>query len=1842
LPVGIGTTPLPASAFDYTGHAVPFGPFAPFAFQLNRDTGTSTGTAAQRSSIAKGATFSLEFEIATNHGSIPVQIGDSTRLAFTNSNLYFEFGDVASSVTTNLSATACALQPWKNAGWHKVWIDFKPALSKIEIRFAPAAQNRPASANCTYTGVQLSTFVTTPETNIVFSAWAVANWGQHVVQNVKIGGTNPTPVSAFSQRAGSWTAQTAAGAFPAVKPIAQTLNDPVDSATGHFISAVTDISTPGVGVSFEFGRFYDSARRAQSWSFSYGDGISVNAVTGDATWITAQGAQLVFKKSGTNFITPPGVIASLSAVVGGGWQLQNQQTLETQTFGATGKLLSRKDRNGQGLTFAYTGNLLTTVTDAAGRVNTLTYYPANTPLVFHVSKVTTSDGRSVSYGFSQIVGTTYIALDTVTDERGKITRYTNDLFGRVTKVTTPDGKIEIENVYVASVATPYNGVTDDRVASQKDGFGNITMFAWDDVYQQVTMTDPTGAKSIHRYDGGLLETISTPVGDANLTYNSAFDITAFTDAQGNQWSATYDAVGNMLSRTSPPVPPATVGNTETWTYDANSNVKTRTDNAGATTTYTYDVTNKLLTQVAAPDSGVTKYTYYPNGLVWTVTDPLSGVTTNTYFPNGDLQSITDQTGGKTTYTYDTAGRVLTTTEPRGNVAGAVAANYTTTLTYDAAGHVLTSKGPSGLVTTNTYNDAGRLATVTAPDLGVTTYTYNAANEVETIKAPDGGIRTFAYDTRGAKTGDTNPLGQTTTYTYDPAGRMVTIVTPNAIGPTAAAYKTSYEYDAIGQKIKMTDAEGKITTYSYDPLGRLETSTDPTGYTTYTYDPNGNRSSETRRALINTVWTVVLQTFSEYDSMNRLKSTTDARQALVPPAAAKKTLYTYDLAGNLTSTTTPMGFTTKYTYDLASRKKSMIEPNGNVPGGVPAGYTTNYAYDIAGNLSVVTNPLGQTTTNTYSVTGKLETVKDARNNVTTYTFDTMDRVRGIAAPARGTTYYLYNTAGRLEQRVDQYGRRTYYEYDLLGRLKKETDPLGRVTTKSYVLGDATGTAETNTDAIANAAANPLLGTITRSRDMLGRLAKVAYSDTTPAVTTAYDPATGRKASMTDGLGTETYTYDSLSRLSQVTRTGTISETYAYVTDPNGNVTKRTMPDGTIIDSVFDDDNRLTSQTTTWPASFFNIVANGVVTAGWAFKTGTVVVTPTAGQLTFTPVGGILNVTGPTTPPLPYAVVQISAPALAGATITATTGQSLGTVSRSTTLDATGKGVIDLPRGGYDFRLGGLGTAQVSISTVMLSSELPAKTTFEYNANGQRTKTTFPNKDVRLITYDKAGRIAQIDRSIHDNMPWRYAYVRDANGNPTQITTTYGTGVGSTIAKTMVYDVGNQVTSVSSVCSSTQPACPTAKTFTYDLVGDRIGANGVTYTFDGGYQLLSASGTPATSFTFDKNGNQLTKGTALTDTYTYNVANQVATQGGIAQKYSYDGNGNLRRVQLGGGTNFEILSWDINNPLPMLWSDSQFGQSRYTYADGELIATKNAEGPSSFLSAAADHVGTIPKVTFNSGFSGDFYNGDAGVFGEQNPWDSLSIGFTGQQKDPGGNFRMRARQYQPSLASFTQKDPMPTGPGTPYESPYVYVGNNPTVYTDPSGLTRCAAGCSSGAAKNSIAQTQNQNPFAMLLPDKMKLRATCGGGAIADGYGGDVQACHFDNWQVTAGPSKGTYYGSTFSVGVGVGAEVSAGFGELWTDVKYPKDMAGGSVCASVSLGPGSGQYCYWSGGQSLFASVGVGTQATAFLKLATSKKGFGGHLFGVKTWVRAAIISIEAPSWCDMNRSDPSCVAKNRF
>ena len=51
-------------------------------------------------------------------------------------------------------------------------------------------------------------------------------------------------------------------------------------------------------------------------------------------------------------------------------------------------------------------------------------------------------------------------------------------------------------------------------------------------------------------------------------------------------------------------------------------------------------------------------------------------------------------------------------------------------------------------------------------------------------------------------------------------------------------------------------------------------------------------------------------------------------------------------------------------------------------------------------------------------------------------------------------------------------------------------------------------------------------------------------------------------------------------------------------------------------------------------------------------------------------------------------------------------------------------------------------------------------------------------------------------------------------------------------------------------------------------------------------------------------------------------------------------------------------------------------------------------------------------------------------------------------------------------FTQTDPMPTGAGSAFESPYVYGMNNPLMYTDPSGLRASGLGPNKLALKNPI--------------------------------------------------------------------------------------------------------------------------------------------------------------------------------
>ena len=110
---------------------------------------------------------------------------------------------------------------------------------------------------------------------------------------------------------------------------------------------------------------------------------------------------------------------------------------------------------------------------------------------------------------------------------------------------------------------------------------------------------------------------------------------------------------------------------------------------------------------------------------------------------------------------------------------------------------------------------------------------------------------------------------------------------------------------------------------------------------------------------------------------------------------------------------------------------------------------------------------------------------------------------------------------------------------------------------------------------------------------------------------------------------------------------------------------------------------------------------------------------------------------------------------------------------------------------------------------------------------------------------------------------------------------------------------------------------------------------------------------------------------------------------------------------------------------------------------------------------DALGSVIALTDAAGtktdtFYYDPYGADTGRTGTtgttENPYR-----FAGEHRDPTGLYKIGQRYYTPELGRWTQPDPFrrtvnPLSP--PDASPYIYAGNNPCNYTDPTGAASCA--------------------------------------------------------------------------------------------------------------------------------------------------------------------------------------------
>ncbi|MFE4599870.1 LamG-like jellyroll fold domain-containing protein [Kitasatospora indigofera] len=478
--------------------------------------------------------------------------------------------------------------------------------------------------------------------------------------------------------------------------------------------------------------------------------------------------------------------------------------------------------------------------------NELGYFPGSIADVsFYRSELTAADAGAHFQAAQNSTGLTPLETVTVTEPSGKTLIHQYDPTAGGHKIAEVDGE---------GNRTTYGYDTGGFLHTTTDPNGDVTVTGHDVRGNTVSTTtcqnQAAGTCSTKYYtywpdDTTAKLTTADPRNDVLLTVRDARS----TSATDNTYLTTYgyDAAGNRISTTGPPVAGFPAGRTTTTSFSDGS------------TTY------------PAADTGVV-----PAGLPVKTTSPGGAANTVSYLHNGDVASTTDVSGLKTTYTYDGQGRVLTKTV----ISDSYPAGLTTSFTYDRMSQVVQETNPpitdrvTGAVHTSvasTVFDAdGNVTSQTVTDTTggdaprTQSTTYNQYDQVASrtdangnAGASNGATTLYTYDSSGNPLQETNPAGVVTAYTYDTSGKLLTQSLLNYTGdPTAPSAPTtlvesSRAYDPAGRLASVTDAMGNTTAYTYtdDGLTATVTKTDSTGANHFVlqsnlYDAAGNLTQRT--------------------------------------------------------------------------------------------------------------------------------------------------------------------------------------------------------------------------------------------------------------------------------------------------------------------------------------------------------------------------------------------------------------------------------------------------------------------------------------------------------------------------------------------------------------------------------------------------------------------------------------------------------------------------------------------------------------------------------------------------------------------------------------------------------------------------------------------------------------------------------------------------------------------------------------------------------------------------------------------------------------------------------------
>ncbi|MEK4516727.1 RHS repeat-associated core domain-containing protein [Paenibacillus sp. FSL H8-0122] len=932
--------------------------------------------------------------------------------------------------------------------------------------------------------------------------------------------------------------------------------------------------------------------------------------------------------------------------------------------------------------------------------------------------------------------------------------------------------------------------------------------------------------------------------------------------------------------------------------------------------------------------------------------------------------------------------------------------------------------------------------------------------------------------------DPNPNQLFTDISYDALGYVTSQTVPlNVVQRNDLAlkekYTTRYTYDSTFHFIASqsryqneSDSVPKSQTYSYTAQGRLQNTMNPLGEATeYVYENAGDGSGSLHKM------TAILKTAG--GKIARKTATTfGAETGYAYPTKQEDYIDIGQPAQQIISKT--MG------YDLGLGKL-VRETDGN-------NQTTSYAYDELGRLLKITRP-SYTNTNGVSYS-ETEEYKYTNNQVST-NYDAVnagtksfvvDTIHTVTQTSNGNTVktygiVFYNGLGQalLEERYDPNVERytqTQYHYDEWSRPVYSIDPAGNTLTASYdgwgrqnratnanndqMVSDYNFKTRTSASYIKDHTNGEVLNYVEQSYDPWGnKLSAATYKDWPTnqqriAESYRYD-IMGNVTGYTDpnhnlnedGV-TTSFTYDALGRL--ISLKDALNQTTNYSYDGNGQVTKVTIQakGGTPqtlntkaynelgLPSVKQDG---ASQSESYTYNNLGQLAAKTDRNGSSFG----YVYDESGQLKTSTIRGNINsvaqiqetkmIYGDGSPDKQTVRTLTNGVETASHTQTQNSlGQVSSVYSKSgahaasigNQLDVLGrmKQITDNYMGfsaNYQYSKERLDKVQTNGSST-LNSDPSVNAQYSYYANNQIHRIVYPtltdgSQLITTYTYNKAlGWTEMMQNTKGSGSLSSYNYSYDNNGNRISVSEARN---GAAAQKTNYsYDALNRLISISRPDGG-------QTTYTYDVRGNRL--------------TLSDTSSASTD--------------SADTSYTYDLQNTLTsvTKGGASTSFKYYADG-MRSMKTKGNTQTQV-NYNFQGQViseEKIVNGTFVEQANFVRGDRVLVK-KDKKAAKDYYYLYNGHGDVVQIVDTNGTVVNNYTYDEWGNITSQDEKTSNSFKYTGEVYDEEtGLYYLRARYYDPSMGRFLNEDTVEGQITNPLsQNLYTYVGNNPLIFSDPSG-------------------------------------------------------------------------------------------------------------------------------------------------------------------------------------------------